>query len=80
MTRNRDPKPGEVRLAVFECPGCGRRLEALPSSEIRCRCGRAMERMKPGRPSARATRGPEPGLQKPATVLRVRGVSKRGGW
>lgn len=46
MTRNRDPKPGEVRLAVFECPGCGRRLEALPSSEIRCRCGRAMERRK----------------------------------
>ena len=55
MTRTRKPaEEARLVLTVFECPACGKRLEALPSAEIRCRCGRAMERMKPGRPSARA--------------------------
>lgn len=46
MTKAQGPKPAEIRLTVFECPKCGKRIEALPSSEIRCRCGRAMERRK----------------------------------
>ena len=55
MTRTRKPaEEARLVLAVFECPRCGKRLEALPSAEIRCRCGRPMERMKPGRQSARA--------------------------
>lgn len=54
VARTQDPKPAEIRLTLFECPRCGKRIEALPSAEIRCRCGRPMECMKPGRPSARA--------------------------
>mgnify|MGYP006910643754 CR=1 FL=1 len=54
MTRAQGPKPAEIRLTVFECPKCGKRIEAMPSAEIRCKCGRPMERRKPGRQGARA--------------------------
>jgi transcription initiation factor IIE alpha subunit len=50
----RRPSPTERQLTVFECPKCGKRLQAMPSAEVRCKCGRPMERMKPGRQSARA--------------------------
>ena len=30
-------------LVTFTCQ-CGRQLEALPSAEVRCKCGRAMVR------------------------------------
>ena len=36
----------EPFLIVFRCPRCGRWLEALPSAEVRCKCGRAMMRKK----------------------------------
>ncbi|OPZ47499.1 MAG: hypothetical protein BWY92_01769 [Firmicutes bacterium ADurb.BinA052] len=36
----------EPFLIVFRCPECGRQLEALPSAEVRCKCGRAMMRKK----------------------------------
>ena len=32
-------------LVMFTCQ-CGRQLEALPSAEVRCKCGRAMMRKK----------------------------------
>ena len=32
-------------LVTFTCQ-CGRQLEALPSAEVRCKCGRAMMRKK----------------------------------
>lgn len=49
VTRTQDPKPAEIRLTAFECPACGRRLEALPSAQVRCKCGRPMERRRPAR-------------------------------
>lgn len=32
----------EDHMVTFTCPQCGCRLQALPSAEIRCKCGRLM--------------------------------------
>jgi len=34
---------GEPVLVPFECPQCGRRLAAVPSAVVRCKCGQVME-------------------------------------
>lgn len=47
-------KQSESALVRFVCPKCGSRIEAMPSATITCRCGRQMEREKPG------AKGPAP--------------------
>jgi len=34
---------GEPVLVPSECPQCGRRLAAVPSAVVRCKCGQVME-------------------------------------
>ena len=36
----------EPFLIVFRCPECGRRLEALRSADVRCKCGGRIENAK----------------------------------
>lgn len=40
-------KHSEATLVAFVCPKCGKRIEAMPSAVITCRCGRQMETEKP---------------------------------
>jgi len=36
--------PEGPKLMAFVCLACGRKMKALPSAEIRCRCGQRMRR------------------------------------
>ena len=35
--------PGGPKLTAFVCLACGRKLKALPSAQVRCKCGRWMQ-------------------------------------
>jgi len=36
--------PEGPKLMAFVCLACGRKMKALPSAEIRCRCGKLMKK------------------------------------
>ena len=36
--------PEGPKLMTFVCPACGRKLKALPSAALWCRCGKPMKR------------------------------------
>jgi hypothetical protein len=36
--------PESLKLMTFVCPACGRKLKALPSAALWCRCGKPMKR------------------------------------